>query len=219
MKLFSEARAKRNARFQDELMNRHYVEVENIYRQMRGWKHDFRKHMQVLRVLAADGDSAKIVAYLDELDADLIRVDSVLHTGNVMVDAILNSKLALAKADGIAVTADAFVPTELTVSDIDLCVILGNLLDNAIEACPPKGSGEAFLRVYLDRMNDQLYLSVTNSVAGGVRRSGGRFLSTKTGAARGFGLDRVDRTVLRYGGWVNRQYEPGVFATEVLLPL
>ncbi len=114
-----------------------------MYRQMRGWRHDYRNHIQVLKAFAAGGDMDAVRKYLDELDTDLNTVDTVIKTGNAMADAILNSKISLAKSRGISVQADAHIPVKLKMSELDLCCILGNLFDNAIEASlalPESGS-------------------------------------------------------------------------------
>ena len=210
---------RRIAAYQNELIARHCAEVENIYRQMRGWRHDYHNHIQAMQACLALGDTDGLDAYLGRLNQDLARVDTVLKTGNVMVDAILNSKLSLAKARQVAVHAKAAAPKRLTVADVDLCVLLGNLLDNAIEACAGLPDSDArFLRVYLGVLKGQLYISVTNAAGSDIRRAGSGYVSTK-GGGHGFGLTRIDRIVEKYGGYVNRQHEPGVFATEVLLPL
>ena len=103
-------------------------------------------------------------------------------------------------------------------SDIDLCVILGNLIDNAVESCEKVAEGSRFLRLYIGVFKKQLYLSVTNATAETVRKIDAAYISTKRGN-HGHGLKRIDRVVEKYGGYVNRQNEPGVFATEILLPL
>ena len=69
---FQKAISRRISAFQDEMMNRHVAEVENLYRQMRGWRHDYRNHIQMMKVLAANGDMDALKAYLDELDTDSI---------------------------------------------------------------------------------------------------------------------------------------------------
>lgn len=137
-----------------------------------------------------------------------------------MVDAILNSKLSLIKSKRIAVNAKAVVPAALSVSEIDLCVIIGNLLDNAMEACLRQEETEnRFIRVYIGTLKQQLYICVTNSVGGQVKKVGKSYLSTKNSDTHGFGLMRIDRLADKYNGYVNRQDEPGAFATEVMLPL
>ena len=77
---------------------------------------------------------------------------------------------------------------------------------------------DRFIRIYIDRIKKQLYISVTNSMKGKAKRLGARFLSRK-GGNHGFGLCRIDSIVAKYGGYVNRQTEEGVFATEITLPL
>lgn len=133
MSLLSKYINRQLAAYQSELVQTHYQEVENMYRQIRGWRHDYRNHIQVLKSYAKDGDLAQISKYLDELDEDLSTVDTVIKTGNKMTDAILNSKISLAKAKHIPVVADAHVPVALKTSEMDLCIIIGNLFDNAIE--------------------------------------------------------------------------------------
>lgn len=105
--------------YQRGLVDTHYKEVENMYRQMRGWRHDYRNHIQVLKAFAAGGDMDAVRAYLDELDTDLNTVDTVIKTGNAMADAILNSKISLAKSRGITVQADAHIPVKLKMSALD----------------------------------------------------------------------------------------------------
>ena len=147
---------KRIAAYQSELLTTHYAEVENMYRRMRGWRHDYRNHIQVLKSYADMGALDDIRRYLDALDTDLNTVDMALMTGNKMTDIILNSKISLAKSKEIAVTADAHVAVALTTAEIDLCIILGNLFDNAIEASMALPKGERMIRVYMDMENTQL---------------------------------------------------------------
>ena len=192
--------------------------MDNIYRQMRGWRHDYHNHIQAM--LAMTDNPEELRKYLWMLNDDLTTVDTVLKTGNVMVDAILNCKLSLIKSKNITVNAKATVPTELRISEIDLCAIIGNLLDNAMEACLRQDeSEERFIRVYISILKQQLYICVTNSVGGKVKKVGKTYLSTKDSDAHGFGLMRIDRLADKYDGYVNRQNEEGAFATEVMLPL
>ena len=218
--LFGRAIDARIAAYQNDLVTKHCDEVQNIYRQMRGWRHDYHNHIQTMKAHLALGQTEELSRYLGELDADLSSVDTVLKTGNVMVDAILGSKISLAVSRNIQVNAKASVPETLGVSEIDLCVIIGNLLDNAMEACSKQAKkDERFIRVYIGRFKDQFYISVSNSVGGEVIKNGRTYLSTKESPSHGFGLMRIDRIVQRYGGYVNRQNEEGVFATEVLMPM
>ena len=206
------------AAYPRELIETHYREVDNMYRQIRGWRHDYRNHIQTMKAYAASGDLDAIRRYLDLLDEDLTTVDTVIKTGNPMTDAILNSKISLARSRDIPVIADAHVPVRLKSSEIDLCCILGNLFDNAIEASMKLPREQRLIRVYMDMKNTQLYISFTNFTAGKkLPREGSRFRSTK-GEGHGFGLVRIDAIVERLEGYISRNSEDGAFTTEILLP-
>ena len=218
MQLFAKLIDRRIAAYQRQLIETHYQEVENMYRQMRGWRHDYRNHIQTMKVLASSGDLEGIRSYLDRLDTDLGTVDLAVKTGNAMADAILNSKISLAKSRDIPVQVDAHIPVKLKMSELDLCCIIGNLFDNAIEASLALPPEERLIRVYLDMKGTQLYLSFTNFTAQGKReKRNGRFLTTK-GEGHGFGLVRVDAIVERLDGYLSRNSEDGAFTTEILIP-
>ena len=218
MSLFSKQIDKRIAAYQRELIETHYREVDNMYRQIRGWRHDYRNHIQLMKVLAANGNMDAIKAYLDELDTDLNTVDTVVKTGNAMADAILNSKISLAQSKCITVHCDAHIPVKLKMSELDLCCIIGNLFDNAIEASVKLPPEQRLIRVYMDMKNTQLYISFTNFTAGKkMKKEGTLFRSTK-GDGHGFGLVRIDAIVERLEGYISRNSEDGAFTTEILLP-
>lgn len=189
-----------------------------MYRQIRGWRHDYRNHIQAMKAHAVQGDWEAVKSYLDELETDLNTVDTVVKTGNPMADAILNSKISLAQSKGIPVRAEASIPVALEISELDLCVILGNLFDNAIEASQSLPEEHRLIRVYIDMKGSQLYISFTNFTAAKKQHKlDGRFRTTK-GAGHGFGLLRMDAIVERLGGYLSRNSEDGAFTTEILLP-
>ncbi len=206
------------AGYQRELIETHYREVDNMYRQIRGWRHDYRNHIQTMKAYAAAGDWEAIREYLDLLDEDLTTVDTVIKTGNPMTDAILNSKISLARAREIPVKVDAHIPVKLKSSEIDLCCIIGNLFDNAIEASVKLPREQRMIRVYMDMKGTQLYISFTNFTAGKkLPKVRGLFRSTK-GEGHGLGLIRMDSIVERQNGYISRNSEDGAFTTEILLP-
>ena len=218
MSFLSKQIDKRLAAYQRELIETHYQEVENMYRQVRGWRHDYRNHIQMMKVLAANGDLEGLKAYLDELDTDLNTVDTLVKTGNAMADAILNSKISLAKSRGIPVQVDAHIPVKLKMSELDLCCILGNLFDNAIDASLALPEDQRLIRVYMDMKGSQLYISFTNFTASKkLPKVGKRFRTTK-GEGHGFGLVRIDSIIERLDGYLSRNSEDDAFTTEILIP-
>ena len=215
-KLFYHLVDKRIAEFQSDLIAKQTAEIQNMYRQMQEWRHDYRNHIQNMKN-RLDSDNGELERYLDDLADDLTQADTSIKTGNVMADAVLNSKLSVAEQKGVRLNVKAYIPNGVSLTDVELCSILGNLLDNAMEACEKLPVDARFIRVYIDKFKGQFYLSVQNS-SPAVVRDKGIFHTTKAGT-HGFGLFRIDRIAKKYGGYVNRQYEEGVFATELLLPL
>ena len=218
MSFFSKQIDKRIAAYQRELIETHYREVENMYRQIRGWRHDYRNHIQTMKVLAANGDMDALKVYLDELDTDLNTVDTVVKTGNPMADAILNSKISLARSRNIPTQVDAHIPVKLKMSELDLCCIIGNLFDNAMEASLALPEEKRLIRVYMDMKGTQLYISFTNFTAAKKLSKVGRGFKTSKGEGHGFGLVRMDDIVSRYDGYLSRNSEDGAFTTEILIP-
>lgn len=218
MSFFSKQIDKRIAAYQRELIETHYREVENMYRQIRGWRHDYRNHIQMMKVLAANGDMDALKAYLDELDTDLNTVDTVVKTGNPMADAILNSKISLARSRNIPTQVDAHIPVKLKMSELDLCCIIGNLFDNAMEASMALPEEKRMIRVYMDMKGTQLYISFTNFTAAKKLNKVGKGCRTSKGEGHGFGLVRIDDIVSRYDGYLSRNSEDGAFTTEILIP-
>ena len=165
-----------------------------MYRQMRMWRHDYRNHLQTMKAL-----------------------DTPIKSGNAMADAILSSKMSLAQAHGIDVRVDAHthIPIKLRISELDLCCVLGNLFDNAIEANDGLPEADRMIRVYMDMKDTQLYISFTNASSGGKQRKvGGRFRTIKSDEGHGFGLVHIDQIIEAAGGYLSRNSEDGASTTE-----
>ena len=193
--------------YQNALLEKQVQEVQNIYLTMRGWRHDYHNHLQAMKAYVKMGQYDRLEEYLGLLEQDLDHVNQLIETGNVNLDAILNSKISLAQKNGIAIDYQAKCPETLAVSDIDLCALIGNLLDNAVESCEKLTAEKPFIRLYMS--------NATNET---VRKMDSEYISQKRGN-HGHGLKRINLVVEKYGGYINRQNEPGVFVTEIMLPL
>ena len=204
--------------YQTDLMQKYCDEVESMYTKMRGWRHDYHNHIQAMQASMAMGKYEEVNEYLHQLNDDLSNVDTVLKTGRVMVDAILNGKISIASQNDIPVNAKARVPQEAGLNDVDLCVIIGNLLDNAIEENKKLDRERRFIRIYMGAKNTHLYIAVTNA-AGKKRQRGNSFFPSSKGAMHGFGLARVAAIVKKYDGIFTADSEDGGFTAEVLLPI
>lgn len=203
--------------YQTEQSRRHLDEVRSIHREMRGYKHDFRHHLQTLKGHIEAGEYDRALRYIDELDSDLVNLDTLLKTGNASADAILSAKISQAKSADIAVTIKAAIPEGLKISDVELSIVLGNLLDNAIEAAA-KTREEKFIRIYIAPKGNMLYFSMLNSSGAKQEKREGLFSSSKDGF-HGFGLRRAKAIIEEHGGWCKYNSEDDAFTTEFLVPI
>ena len=202
--------------YQTEQSEKHLNEVRSIHKEMRGYKHDFYHHLQALKGQLKAGEVERALAYIEQLDNQLMNVDTLLKTGNVSLDAIFSAKISQAKAENIAVTVKANVPDALTISDLELSIIIGNLLDNAIEACRTV-TGERFIRIYISMKGTMLYFSMLNAAGAKKKKTGSLFATHKDGV-HGFGLRRAEAILEEHGGWVKYNSEDGAFTSEFLVP-
>ena len=204
--------------FRRDLMEHQYEEIKGVYMDMRGWRHDYHNHMQVMKAQLALGNLEEIQEYLNALEKELDHVDTLVKSGNLMTDAILNSKLTLARRQKIRINCNAKIPERISVEDVDLCVILGNLMDNALEACKQIAEENRFLRIYMKVNKSQLYLSIQNSAKEDPDFNEQNYITKKRGN-HGLGMKRVQTAVEKYQGYLNLANEPGIFAAEVTIPL
>lgn len=205
-------------KLQEEELDQYATEVETVYRQLRGIKHDYRNHLQGMSAFIETEQLDELQAYIEQLNNELNQVDSIIRTGNTMIDALVNTKLSIAHERGVELYATAIAPEKLSIENIDLAIILGNLLNNAIEATTQTGTNETdqFIRLYIAPMQENLYISLTNTMK---RNPQPQFLSLKAPNRQGYGIQRIDEAVEKYHGLINRQWEDGVFATEITIPL
>lgn len=202
--------------YQTEQSEKHLNEVRSIHKEMRGYKHDFHHHLQALKGQLEAGEVDRALAYIEQLDNQLMNVDTLLKTGNVSLDAIFSAKIFQAQAENIAVTVKANVPDTLTISDLELSIIIGNLLDNAIEACRTV-TGERFIRIFISMKGTMLYFSMLNA-AGAKRKKTGSLFATHKDGVHGFGLRRAEAIIEEHGGWIKYNSEDGAFTSEFLVP-
>lgn len=193
-------------------------EVQASHLQMRAWRHDFHNHLQSMRFFLQNGRERELEHYLRELESDLSSIDSMVKSGHLSLDAILNSKLTLAKASDIALDITVFPLPQLAISDVDLTALVGNLLDNAIEANEKIPKEQRFIRLYLDCLGEQMYLSIQNAAKEDLSFDERHYISNKRGR-HGLGMKRVALLVEKYDGILNLKNEAGIFAVELSFAL
>lgn len=203
---------------QRKFLSHQYEEIKNVYLNMRGWRHDYHNHIQAMKAYLAMGEAEELQEYISKLEKELDSVDSLVKSGNIMMDAILNSKISIMLKHGIQVDFKAVLPEELKIKDIDMCVMVSNLLENAIESCMKVPIDKRFIRIYSEVFGSQFYMSIQNSAEEEPDFNQRNYISTKRGE-HGLGMKRVQFLVDKYEGFLNLQNEPGIFASEITIPL
>ena len=154
--------------------------------------------------------------------AELEQEKRTLQTGNLILDAVVSSKLWLAQSKGIEASIQVVsLGKEMKIEDPDFCAIVGNLLDNAIEACERMGKedGKRFIEISLLVKGRDMVFTIGNSFNGELKRIGNRYISLKRGRFHGIGLKHVDSIVEKYNGQIVREVKGRFFETCVVLPI
>ena len=185
---------------QAALQQRYYQHLEEIDLGHRRYTHDLKNCMASIGALAAAGGNEEIMALLEDMEVELNTLTGQRYTANSILNALLWEKESLAGRHNVQMEIEAeAAPEWACIPGRDLIVMIGNLLDNAIEAAKQHPEGRVHVALYAGE--HFLVAEIENTCAGQVRPDGKTFLSTKPDAANhGFGLSNVRDTVQKYGG-------------------
>ncbi|WP_456283869.1 GHKL domain-containing protein [Microbacterium sp. JZ101] len=194
---------------QYELSRRAIDEVSRKY-------HDMKHHLDALR---AETDPGLRERMLDDLEESIRDYGAQVRTGNRVVDVVLTGKRLRANEDGVDVSYVADGRLLDFMSPLDVTAVLGNALDNAIEATKRiADADERLVRVALFAQDDFVMLRVENTFDGIVKRSDGRIVSRKREAGHGYGLRNIEAAVERYGGSLSISADERWFSLRALFP-
>ena len=192
--------------------------IEQTQTKVRSLRHDMSHHIQELRRLTIRNEEEETMRYLDKMETSMTNEKEYVYSGNREIDGILNYMLEKAN--------DALQKVEIEIRNLqnldeysfELAVILGNLLDNAIEAAAK--TKEKFLRFQMEAEKGVLYIQVANRYCGELLKKEGRLLSTKTDSVKhGFGLKNVKDIVEKNHGMIDIRYDDEMFVVDVVLYL
>lgn len=204
---------------QAELLERDYTAVNRAYQVNAKLFHDFHNHIGVLRQFLTHEKYEEAVRYLDELQAPVQNLTATVWTGDEIADYLINSKVTTAESDGIRFQAQAEFPRRTNIRSVDLCAILGNLLDNAIEAARQVEDPERrTVALTIRRIHQMLVIKVENSFAAAPVQEGGELKTTKNeGGLHGWGLKSAQTAAEKYDGMVQAGFSGKVFRAVVTL--
>ena len=179
-------------------------------------RHDIRHHLAALGGLADAGSAAEIKDYLTDLIGAMDGARDTKYCENLTVNAVVSHYLDIAKDEGGEVSSRFVMPEEPgNVSAMDLCVVLGNLLENAVEACRRMDGGR-FIRANSMVKGTALFITIDNSHSGRITKNGDTFMSSKR-EGEGIGISSVKAIAQKYDGEVRFDAEDGVFKASVML--
>lgn len=182
-------------------------------------RHDLRHTILALKGMADAGDQAGIADYLDRYVKSMPVNEVTNYCASNAVNATLNHFAHAAREEGIRTIWRINLPDKCPVSDMDLCSILGNILENAFRACKNVPESDRSIRLTVTTMDEpNLYIVAANTFDGKVRRKGSTYLSTREGGT-GMGLTSITLTAEKYGGSAHFHHEGCVFCTDVRIPL
>ena len=184
----------------------------------RTFRHDLRQHISVLHEFADADDIQALKSYFTEMEGRLPEKLAGVFCENAAVDAIIRHYEERAKAAGVEFTAAVQAGSELPISDVDLCVVFGNCLENALEACKRQKDSQNYIRVNAGVSVGVFAITVENSFGGTVQRNGDGFLSSKR-PQTGIGTASVQAIARKYGGMASFKTDGTAFCVSVVLHL
>ncbi len=201
-----------------------YQMMEQQYSQAERLRHDLKNHVLALRGLWEERAWDKLGDYLKRMEDSAQFGANEEATGNRAVDALLFQKRKMAEDRQIVWECDVQIPKRCRISEFDLCVLFGNILDNAVEACMRLQQGEReagrrpFINVQARTVKKCFLLEVRNSMRE-AEKQGNRFVEKENPQRHGIGLLNVGDVVRGYDGVMNTEIQNGVFDISVLLPI
>lgn len=187
---------------------------DNIRKTMR-LRHDMRHHMLALEGYAHSSDYKGLINYIEQYLQSVGSEEGCICE-NHAVDAIVRFYAGAAKGNDVQVTTSLKLPRELPVPESDLCIVLGNLLENATEACERQVRGDKIIQIKAGLAGNMIAVTVKNSYEGEIVRIGEEFFSTKH-SGEGIGTASVRCIAERYQGVAKFEYDGGMFQVSVLL--
>ena len=193
------------------------VETKKQYDELQKVRHDFNNTVNVIRTLNSEGKYSEIEEYIQEYLKSQTVSKTMIKTGNSFVDAVINSKLSEAQQDGIKVSISAISDLK-SEHNIDLCSLIGNLLDNAVRAS--KESSQKVIKLDIRREGESVVIAVKNTIDSSVLSKNPDLVSDKQDKKNhGYGTKIIREIAKKHSGFADFYEEDGYFCCNVMLYL
>ncbi len=190
--------------------------IRQSQQNVKSLRHDMQNHLLQIHEYLQSGKYDEAKDYLRQMESKMEISKEHVRTGNMEIDGILNYKLGIIEDLGCVPKVQINVPEQKFMSNFDLTVLLGNLLDNAIEAL--QKAQNKFLSITIRYVKGILYISMYNSFDGKINKSGNRFLSLKDDKENhGIGLSNIENIVNQYNGDMRIDNKSDIYQTDIIL--
>ena len=201
-------------RYTEDLLKENYDRLVQSQLEQARQIHDFKNHLNVLASLTENDPKAQ--AYIRQLQEDIRSKDQKIQSGNRIVDAIVSHEMKVAEEQSIDFSAEIRLTDDLSLSDTEICVVLANQLDNAIEACLLLPSEERRVRLEIGQKNGFTFFKVTNSAAVNPFGENGDLIRLKKSAGHGLGVRNIREALRRHGGTLVQDYQDHTFTSTAM---
>lgn len=204
---------------QEEFRFQYAQNVKKQYEEISKVRHDMKQTHSVVMSLLMKAKFDEAIEYMKKSAKQIFDFDVVIDVGNDYVNAILNAKLSEAKRNGITVLCSA-EKNASRIDDVDLCNLLGNLLDNAIEACEKCREGQRVIEIKLRMNGDKYLLEVENTAPENALESNKQLATTKDDTStHGYGIKSIKSIAEKYNGMVNFSQVDDRFRSTVVMSI
>ena len=203
----------------NEMMERNFAELQNSQNTIHQQVHDFKNHIRTISGLIDSDVSAK--KYIEDLLAVSYTQAKYCHSNNDVINSIINCKVIDAKAQNTPFEHRVNLSEPLYLSSVDICAILANQIDNALEACAKiQDADKRFVKVEIWQKESFVFFKVTNATNENPFNSKHKLVSTKSNkdSLHGFGIKNISRAVSAYGGILKNDYKDGQFISIAMVP-
>lgn len=203
------------------LQTRHFKAMEKKEREAAGFRHDLNNHLICLERLLAGGSYEEAKSYLSSVSKAARTIGPGFSTGNLYADAVLQEKYSQAMAEGIQMEIAATFPQKESVNPMDICIILCNALDNAIEACG-RMSGDVPRMIRLKAFCSRAYLviEIENPFQREPQMADGKLISQKRRQSlHGIGMENINAAIERLRGTSDFTIRDGKFLFQAMIPV
>lgn len=203
---------------QAEILECDYHALRRTYAENAKLYHDLHNHIEAIYQCLTGGDIREAIQYCEQLRTPVREISQTVWTGDKAIDYLISSKMALAEQEHIQTKVNIEYPRNTNIRSVDLTTILGNLLDNALEAAETAPERLRFFHLTIRRINAMLIIKVENGYGEAPMQENGNLLTSKMDKAfHGWGLKSVQTAAERYDGAINTEYADGIFKTVVTL--